>query len=167
VRFTLAPACRILVFMSADEELLLQAALKQRRARRSGRTMIITLAVAVACAAIGWAVLFQLRPLIKSIPLLPLGTVTTTLLWIGIAAFAAAVLLVAGGWIFARPGRPWGKELPGVCPKCENLTLREAAVEVEKRDAANFNVGPRGIVILCETRRCDYASAKVTTPTRA
>jgi len=40
-------------------------------------------------------------------------------------------------------------------------------VEVEKRDAASFNIGPRGIVILCETRRCDYASAKVTTPTRA
>jgi hypothetical protein len=152
---------------ASDEELLIQAARKQRRARRSGRTLIITLAAAVACAVIGWAVLFQLRPLIKSIPLLPLGAVTTALLWIGLAAFAAAALLVAGGWIFARPGKPWGKELPGVCPKCENLSLRESPVEVEKRDAANFNVGPRGIVILCETRRCDYAVAKVTTPTRA
>jgi hypothetical protein len=152
---------------ASDEELLTQAALKQRRARRSGRNLIITLAAAVACAAIGWAVLFQLRPLIKSIPLLPLGSVTTALLWIGIAAFGAAALLVAGGWIFGRPGKPWGKEMPGVCPKCENLTLREAAVEAEKRDGANLNVGPRGIVILCETRRCDYSSVKVTTPTRA
>jgi hypothetical protein len=151
---------------ASDEELLLQMALKQRQARRSGRTLIITLAAAVASAVIGWAVLFQLRPLIKSIPLLPLGTVTTALLWIGIAAFAAAALLVAGGWLFARPGKPWGKEMPGVCPRCENLTLREAAVEVEKRDAANFNVGPRGIVILCDTRRCDYSSVKVTTPAR-
>jgi hypothetical protein len=151
---------------ASDEELLLQMALKQRQARRSGRTLIITLAAAVASAVIGWAVLFQLRPLIKSIPLLPLGTVTTALLWIGIAAFAAAALLVAGGWLFARPGKPWGKEMPGVCPRCENLTLREAAVEVEKRDAAHFNVGPRGIVILCDTRRCEYSSVKVTTPAR-
>jgi heme A synthase len=152
---------------ASDEELLLQAARKQRRARRSGRTLIITLAAAAASAIIGWAVLFQLRPLIKSIPLLPLGSVTTALLWIGIAAFAAAVVLVAGGWVFARPGKPWGKEMPGVCPTCENLTLRESAVEVEKRDGANLNVGPKGIVILCDTRRCDYASVKVTTPTRA
>ena len=163
-----ALSCRILVFMSAsDEELLLQEALRQRRARRSGRTLIITVAAAVACAVIGWAVLFQLRPLIKSIPLLPLGSVTTALLWIGIAAFVAAVLLVAGGWVFARPGRAWGKEFPGVCPKCENLSLREGAVEVEKRDGAGLLTGPRGIVILCDTRRCDYSTAKVTTRTRA
>jgi hypothetical protein len=154
--------------MSAnDEDLLIQVALRQRRARRSGRSLVIALAAALACAVVGWAVLFQLRPLIKSIPLLPLGTVLTVLLWIGIGAFAAAAALAAGGWVFARPGRPWGKELPGVCPQCENLTLREAAVEFEKRDSANFNVGPRGIVILCNTRRCDYASARVTTPTRA
>jgi hypothetical protein len=151
----------------SDEELLIQVALKQRRARRSGRSLIITLAAAVACAVIGWAVLFQLRPLIKSIPFLPLGGVLTALLWTGITAFALAGLLVAGGWIFARPGRPWGKELPGVCPRCENLSLRESQVEAEVRDAARFNVGPRGMVILCETRRCDYASARVTTPTRS
>ena len=152
---------------ASDEELLLQVALKQRQARRSGRTLIITLAAATASAIVGWAVLFQLRPLIKSIPLLPLGTVTTALLWIGIIAFAAAVLLAAGGWIFARPGKPWGKEMPGVCPRCENLTLREAAVEVETRDGAGLNIGPKGIVILCDTRRCEYTSVKVTTPTRA
>jgi hypothetical protein len=152
---------------ASDEELLLQAALKQRQARRSGRTLIITVVAAVACAVVGWAVLFQLRPLIKSIPLLPLGSVTTALLWIGIVAFAAAALLVAGGWTFARPGRPWGKEMPGVCPRCENLALREALVEVEKRDGAGLNVGPKGIVILCDTRRCEYTSVKVTTRTRA
>jgi len=46
---------------ASDEELLLQAALKQRQARRSGRTLIITVVAAVACAVIGWAVLFQAR----------------------------------------------------------------------------------------------------------
>jgi hypothetical protein len=152
---------------ASDEELLIGVALKQRRARRSGRSLIITLAAAVACAVIGWAVLFQLRPLIKSIPFLPLGGVLTALLWTGLAAFAAAGLLAAGGAVFARPGRPWGKEMPGVCPLCENLSLRDSPVEAEVRDAARFNVGPRGIVILCATRGCDYASARVTTPTRS
>jgi|SRR5215469_3275001 len=154
--------------MSAtDEELLVALALKQRQARRSGRTLMLTLAGAGACGAFGWAVLFWLRPLINRIPLLPLGSVLAALLWIGLAAFAAAALLAAGGFIFARPGRPWGKETPGACPQCENLTLRESLVEVEKRDGANFNVGPRGIVILCVTPRCDYATARVTTPSRA
>lgn len=153
--------------MAADEELLIEAARKKRQARRSGRTLIITWVIGLALGVAGWAVLFQVRPFIKSIPFLPLGSVLAGLLWIGLAAFALAAILLAGGWFFARPNRPWGKEVAGVCPKCESLSLREDTIEVEKRDPAGFNVGPKGLVTLCTTKRCDYANARVTTASRA
>jgi hypothetical protein len=152
---------------ATDEELLIREALRKRQATRSGRNLIITLAAAVICGVLGWAVLFQVRPFIKAIPLLPTGSVLATLLWIGIGAFALAGLLAVGGVAFASPRKPWGKEFPGACPKCLSLSLREDTVEFIKRDGARLNVGPRGLVILCETRGCDYASAKVTTASRA
>jgi hypothetical protein len=152
---------------TSDEEVLIRSAIRKRRARRSGRNMLVTLGVAVIFGLIGWATLFQLRPVIKSIPLLPTGSILSVLLVVGLAAFAIAALLVVGAVIFANPTTPWGKTIPGTCPKCEQSRLREDTVQPIHLTSSHGMSGPKGIVILCDTRRCDYAIAHVTTPARA
>ena len=115
-----------------------------------------------------WFLVFWLRPLIKSIPFLPLGTVSTTLLVVGVIAFAIAGLLVAGAVFFANPLARWGDAVPGTCPRCGKRALRQEKVEYsgweEGHPEAGIKKGPRGIVTLCETRGCSYAAATVTAP---
>lgn len=152
---------------TSDEEVLIRFAIKKRRARRSGRNMVITIGMAVIFGLIGWATLFRLRPVIKSIPLLPTGSLLSVLLVIGLAAFAIAALLVVGALIFANPTSPWGKAIPGTCPRCEQSRLREDTVQPIHLTSPGGVSGPKGIVILCGTRGCDYAIARVTTPARA
>ena len=152
---------------TSDEELLIDEARKKRRSRRSGRALILTLAGAVAFGLIGWLLMFRVRPFIKAIPFLPTGSVLSALLVIGIGAFVIAALLVLWAWLGADPRKPWGKPFSGTCPKCGSTDLREDSVEYEMRDGARLKVGPKGLVILCETRGCDYATALVTTPSRA
>jgi hypothetical protein len=72
--------------------------------------------LAAVFAAVGWFLVFWLRPLIKSVPLLPLGSVTTGVLVIGVVAFAIAGLLIAGALFFASPWTRWGDAIPGTCP---------------------------------------------------
>lgn len=152
---------------TSDEEVLIRSAIRKRRARRSGRNMLATLGVAVIFGLIGWATLFQLRPAIKAIPLLPTGSILSVLLVVGIAAFAIAALLVVGAVVFANPATPWGKAIPGTCPRCEQSRLREDTVQPIHLTSSTGTSGPKGIVILCETRGCDYAIARVTTAARA
>jgi hypothetical protein len=152
---------------TSDEEVLIRSAIKKRRARRSGRNMILTLGVAAIFGLIGWVTLFQLRPAIRAIPLLPTGSVLSVLLVIGLGAFAITGLLVVGALVFANPTTPWGKEIPGTCPRCEQLSLREDTVQPIHLANSSGGSGPKGIVILCETRGCDYATARVTTAARA
>jgi hypothetical protein len=151
-----------------DEDLLIDAAVSQRKSHKRGANLLATFTLAAVFAAVGWFLLFWLRPLIKSIPFLPLGTVTTTLLVVGVIAFAIAGLLVAGAVFFANPLARWGDSVPGTCPRCGNRTLRQEKVEYsgweEGRPEAGIKKGPRGIVTLCETRGCGYAAATVTTP---
>jgi hypothetical protein len=151
-----------------DEDLLIDAAVSQRKSRKRGANLLATLTLAAVFAAVGWFLVFWLRPLIKSIPFLPLGTVTTTLLVVGVIAFAIAGLLVAGAVFFANPLARWGDSVPGTCPRCGKRTLRQEKVEhsgwEEGRPEAGIKKGPRGIVTLCETRGCTYAAATVTTP---
>jgi hypothetical protein len=151
----------------SDEDVLIRSAIRKRRARRSGRNMFATLGVAVIFGLIGWATLFQLRPAIKAIPLLPTGSILTILLVVGLAAFAIAALLVAGAVIFANPTTPWGKAIPGTCPRCEQSRLREDTVQPIHLTNSSGTSGPKGIVILCDTRGCNYAVARVTTAARA
>jgi len=47
--------------MAADEDLLIEAAKRERRNRRSGRNLILALVVAAVCAVIGWALVFRVR----------------------------------------------------------------------------------------------------------
>ena len=151
-----------------DEDLLIDAAVRQRKSHKRGGNLLATLTLAAVFAAVGWFLLFWLRPLIKSIPFLPLGTVTTTLLVVGLIAFAIAGLLVAGAVFFANPLARWGDAVPGTCPRCGKRALRQEKVEYsgwkEGRPEAGIRKGPRGIVTLCETRGCSYAAATVTAP---
>ena len=151
-----------------DEDLLIDAAIGQRKSHRRGTDLLATFTVAAILAAVGWFLVFWLRPLIKSIPFLPLGTVTTTLLVIGGIAFAVAGLLIAGALFFANPLARWGDAVPGTCPVCGKRALRQETVEYvgweEGRPEAGIKKGPRGLVTLCGTRGCRYAAATVTTP---
>lgn len=153
---------------ATDEDLLIDDAISQRKSHKRGANLLATLTLAAVFAAAGWFLVFWLRPLVKSIPFLPLGTVTTSLLVIGVAAFAVAGLLVAGAVFFANPWSRWGDAVAGTCPLCGKQTLRQEKVEhsawEEGHPEAGIKKGPRGIVTLCETPGCPYATAKVTTP---
>src|ERR1700742_4406741 len=112
-----------------DEDLLIDAAVSQRKSHKRGGNLLATLTLAAVFAAIGWFLVFWLRPLIKSIPFLPLGSVTAGLLIAGIVAFAIAGLLVAGAFVAANPWSRWGQEVPGSCPLCGKRSLRRETIE--------------------------------------
>jgi hypothetical protein len=153
---------------ATDEDLLIDDAIGQRKSHRRGSNLLATLTLAAVFAVIGWFLVFWLRPLIKSVPFLPLGSVTSGLLVIGVIAFVIAGLLIAGALLFASPWARWGDALPGTCPLCGKRTLRQEKVEHSSWEDGNPDAGikrgPRGIVTLCSTPGCPYATAKVTTP---
>ena len=146
--------------MASDESLLIEAARRERRNRRSGRNFILALVAAAVCAAIGWVLVFRVRAFLKAIPFLPLGTVTSWLLVIGIIAFVVAGLIVLGALLMANPRKRWGDPVVGGCPACGNWTLRQATV-------APVGQAAKGVVILCDTKGCTHASATVTTASHA
>src|SRR5260221_1281418 len=152
---------------SADERRLIDDARKQRNRQRSGFNFITTLAVAALLAVLGCLVIFQVRPFVKSIPFLPLGSVTSFLLYAGLAAFGIAALCVLGAWLFAKPGKTWGDPLVGACPKCGNWTLRHRTIEHYTDEPGNLKHYLKGVVTLCTTKGCNHATAKVTSPARA
>src|SRR5579864_5816069 len=88
--------CQTGVMPATDEDILIEDAISERKSHKRGYNLFATLTLAAVFAAVGWFLVFWLRPLIKSIPLLPLGTVTTSLLVIGLIAFAVAGLLKIG-----------------------------------------------------------------------
>jgi hypothetical protein len=153
--------------MATDEDLLIEAAKRERRNRRSGRNMLLALAVAAVCAVIGWLLVFRVRPFVKAIPFLPLGGVTSWLLIIGIVAFAIAGLIVAGALLVANPRKRWGDPVAGACPVCGSWTLRQDTVSPTAVPGTGSLNAPRGLVTLCDTKGCTYASATVTTTSSA
>jgi hypothetical protein len=142
--------------MTTDEDLLIEAARRERRSHRSGRDLLLALVLAAVCAAVGWVLVFRVRGFLQAIPFLPLGTVTRWLLVIGIIAFVVAGLIVVSALFMANPRKRWGDPLVGGCPACGNWTLRQGTV-------APAGNGPKGVVILCDTSGCAHASATVTT----
>ena len=146
--------------MATDEALLIEAARRERRNRRSGRSLLLALAVAAVFAGLGWVLAFRVRGFLRAIPFLPLGAVTKWLLVIGIIAFVVAGLIVVGALLMANPRKRWGEPLVGACPACGNWTLRQGSM-------TPVGHGPKGVVILCDTRGCTHASATVTTASHA
>ena len=153
--------------MTTDEDLLIEAAKRERRNRRSGRNLILALAVAAVCAVIGWVLVFRVRAFVKAIPFLSLGTVSGLLLFAGIAAFVIAGLIVAGALLAANPRKRWGDPVVGACPACGSWTLRQDTVVPAGPVTGSLTNAPKGVVTLCDTKGCDYASATVTTASRA
>jgi hypothetical protein len=153
--------------MTTDEDRLIEAAKRERRHRRSGRNLLLALAVAAVCAVIGWLLVFQVRAFLKAIPFLPLGAVTTWLMVIGIGAFVIAGIIVVGALLMANPGKHWGDPVVGGCPACGNWTLRQDTVVPAGTDADSGRAAPKGVVTLCDTKGCSYATATVTTASRA
>src|SRR6266704_3200860 len=148
--------------MATDEDLLIEAAKREQRNRRSGRNLLLALLVAAVCAAIGWVLVFRVRAFVKAIPFLPLGTVTSWLLVIGIAAF-----VIAGALLLANPRKRWGDPAAGACPACGSWTLRQDTVVPADPGSGSLRNAPKGVVTLCDTKGCAYASATVTTASRA
>jgi hypothetical protein len=152
--------------MATDEDLLIEAAKREQRNRRSGRNLLLALLMAAVSAAIGWVLIFRVRAFVKAIPFLPLGTVTSWLLVLGIAAFVIAGLVVAGALLLANPRKRWGDPAAGACPACGSWTLRQDTV-VPADPGSGLRNAPKGVVTLCDTKGCAYASATVTTASRA
>jgi hypothetical protein len=145
--------------MATDEDLLIEAAKRERRNRRSGRNLLLALVVAAVCAVIGWVLVFRVRAFVKTIPFLPLGTVTSWLLFIGIVAFVIAGLIVVGALLAANPRKRWGDPVAGACPACGSWTLRQDTVVPAGPDTGGLRNAPKGVVTLCDTKGCAYASA--------
>lgn len=153
--------------MATDEELLIEAARRELRNRRSGRNLLLALAAAAVFAVIGWVLVFRVRPLVKAIPFLPLGGLTSWLLVAGIVCFVIAGLIVAAALLLANPRKRWGDPVVGACPACGNWTLRQDTMAPAGPGAGGLRNAPKGVVTLCDTRGCGYASATVTTASRA
>ncbi len=150
----------------ADEDILIQAARAERGQHRSGASMAALLGMAVCFAAVGGLLIVVPHVVSRLLPL-PLallgGFSVPVLVTLGIAALAIAGLFLLGAFA-SSPLASWGNALPGNCPRCGQPRLRSDTVPGST--SANLSDGPRGIVTLCENPECDYATARVTRPSR-
>lgn len=146
----------------SDEDVLIQMARAERRLHRSGASMAAMLAVAVVFGVAGFLLIFgphlvgMLLPWpfrlvrVLSMPI----TITLGVIALGFAGF---FLLAA---FASSPLASWGTKVPGDCPSCGQPRLRSDTVP--GATGGNVTDAPRGIVTLCETPGCDYATARVT-----
>jgi hypothetical protein len=151
----------------ADEDILIQAARAERGQHRSGTSMAAMLGVALAFGVVGGLLVVVPHVIIHLLPgpLSLLGGFSLPILvTLGIVALAIAglFLLVA---LASSPLASWGNALPGDCPRCGQARLRSDIVPGST--GAKLDGGLRGIVTLCETPDCDYATARVTRPASA
>ena len=144
-----------------DEDVLIQAARSERGQHRSGASMVGMLGAAAAFGVVGCFLLFVPRLIAMLLPLpvsLLLGGfslpifVTLGVVALGIAGF---FLLAA---FASSPLASWGNKLPGNCPSCGQVRLRSDTVP--GGTSSTVRDSPRGIVTLCETPGCDYATAR-------
>jgi len=84
-----------------------------------------------------------------------------------VAAFVIAGLIVAGALLLANPRKRWGDPAAGACPACGSWTLRQDTVVPADPGSGSLRNAPKGVVTLCDTKGCAYASATVTTASRA
>jgi hypothetical protein len=148
----------------ADEDILIDAARAERGRHRSGASMAALLGVAVFFGAIGIG-LIVVPHLIGALlpgPLALLGGFSIpVLVTLGIAALAIGGLFLIVA-LASSPLTAWGNAMPGKCPRCGESRLRSDIVPSAASESPS--TGPRGLVTLCESPDCDYATARVTRP---
>jgi hypothetical protein len=148
----------------ADEDILIRAARAERGRHRSGASMAAMFGVAVAFGVVGSLLVFLPHIVSKLLPgplALLSGFSLPILVTLGIVAFAIAGFFLLGA-LASSPAASWGDAVPGNCPSCGQPRLRSDVVPGVAGDSTAD--GPRGVVTLCETPDCDYASARVTRP---
>ena len=145
----------------SDEDILIQAARAERRQHRSGASMVGMLAVAVVFGVLGCLLIFvpHLISMLLPGPLRFLAGFSALVIPLGIVALAIAGFFALAAFA-SSPLASWGNKVTGDCPSCGQPRLRSDTVP--GGTSANARDAPRGIVTLCETSGCDYASARVT-----
>jgi hypothetical protein len=150
-----------------DEDTLIQAARAERGQQRSGASMFAMLAVAVVFAVVGFLLIF-LTHLVGTLlpgPLRLLGGFSMPVfVTLGIISLAIAGFFLMAA-LASSPMAAWGSKVPGDCPSCGQPRLRSDTVP--SATGGTVADAPRGIVTLCETPGCDYATARVTRPSTA
>jgi hypothetical protein len=147
----------------SDEEILIQAARAERGQHRSGASMAGMLGVAIAFGVVGGLLIFVPRVIAMILP----GSLSLILGGLSVPIFVTLGILALGiGGFFllaafaSSPLASWGNKVPGDCPTCGHPRLRSDMVPGATSSPAKDS--PRGIVTLCETPGCDYATARVT-----
>jgi hypothetical protein len=147
----------------SDEDILIQEARSERGQHRSGASMVAMLGAAVAFGVVGGLLLFVPHVIAMLLPL-PLsfllgGFSAAVFITLGIIALGIAGFFLLAAFA-SSPLASWGNKLPGDCPRCGQARLRSDAVP--GATSGTVRDAPRGVVTLCETPGCDYASARVT-----
>ena len=147
----------------SDEDTLIQAARAERGKHRSGASMFAMLGVAVAFGVAGSLLIFlpHLASMLLPGPfrLFLGGFAMPVLVTLGIVALGVGAFFLLAA-LASSPVASWGSKAPGECPNCGQSRLRSDMVS--GRTSGNSSDAPRGIVTLCETPKCDYATARVT-----
>lgn len=141
----------------SDEDILIQAARAERGKHRSGASMAGMLAVAAIFGAAG-ALLIFLPHIVAVIPLIGAFS-AAVMVTMGVVAFAIAGFFLLAAFA-SSPLASWGSPVPGDCPTCGHPRLRSDTVPGPA--GGTLRDGLRGVVTLCETPGCDYATARVT-----
>jgi hypothetical protein len=145
-----------------DEDILIRAARAERGQHRSGASMAAMLGVAVVFGVVGGLLIFvpHLISMLLPGPLALLGAFSVpVLVTLGIGAFVIAGFFLLGA-LASSPLASWGNAVPGNCPRCGQPRLRSDMVP--SSTSGNAGDGPRGLVTLCESPDCEYATARVT-----
>jgi hypothetical protein len=146
----------------ADEDILIQEARAERGQHRSGASMTGMLGVALAFGVVGGLLTFVPRLIATHLPVpfsLLGGFSVPVFTTLGIVALGIAGFFLLAAFA-SSPLASWGNKLPGDCPSCGYARLRSGMVPGGTSSTAKD--APRGIVTLCETPGCDYATARVT-----
>ena len=147
----------------ADEDILIQEARAERGQHRSGASMAGMLGVAVAFGVVGGLLIFVPRLITMLLPvpfsLLLGGFSVPIFITLGIIALGTAGFFLLAAFA-SSPLASWGNKLPGNCPNCGQPRLRSDTVP--GGTSGTVRDAPRGVVTLCETPGCDYATARVT-----
>jgi len=146
----------------ADEDILIKTARTERSQHRSGASMAGMLGVAIAFGVVGCLLIFlpRLIAMVLPGPLSLLGGFSVPVfITLGIIALGTAGFFLLAAFT-SSPLASWGNKAQGNCPTCGKPRLRSDTVP--SATSGTVKDAPRGIVTLCETPGCDYASARVT-----